>query len=781
MGEEPATCTRVEPEMSDAGSDEELSARMEEGSRDGSVRKGCNPCCQTQRSKLQHRRARINQQINKEMRMRAGAENLFRATTNQKVKETVALELSFVNSNLQLLKEELEELNSNMEVYQTESEAISVPMIPLGLKETKEVDLTVPLKDFICEHYGEDSSLFDKEINEFMELRQAMRTPSRNQAGLELLVEYYNQLYYLEQRFFPPHRTLGVHFHWYDSLTGVPSCQRALAFEKGSVLFNVGALYTQMGARQDRSAPAGLDRAIDAFQRAAGAFHYLKENFSNAPSLDMSGPSLCMLVRLMVAQVQECVFERVTLTTQDTLFTSQLHLAQEAARVSDVYSLVLQTMSQPLMKEYVPFSWTSMVQVKSEHFRALSHYHAALALCDHAQCMNEEEEDEDAEKALAQFHVRTPAGPPLNQVLRDPELRHKLGKAHLRAAVMRHEEAMRLHGLCKILRKMDLLQEVLSFMHKRSLDKYSEMDQEDDFDETAEAPEIHSQSHQKPDIIPPNFSSVPVTDIFQRLGPLSVFCARACWSPVREVCLQRGESCLGLTLRGDSPVLVAGVVPGGCAEEAGLREGDYIVSVEGEDCKWAKHGDVVNLLKSCSVRGVKLSVITLHTYHTQVDRRSVMVSPSGDKENALQRSMGVAKGQSSTSLLNWNRKKNQGAESTSEWVAPSVCRLETSETVNPCTEIEAEHSRNGVIVKQRPGTGSLWGTESFHSGNTGTCENTRRCPLLGSAIWYSSKARTIYKRVEKVEAMSRLYYCELQDIKIGCRKQWSVILSRGSN
>uniref|UniRef100_A0A3Q2XKV6 Rhophilin Rho GTPase binding protein 1 n=1 Tax=Hippocampus comes TaxID=109280 RepID=A0A3Q2XKV6_HIPCM len=65
-------------------------------------------------------RARINQQINKEMRMRAGAENLFRATTNTKVKETVALELSYVNSSLQLLKEELEDLNSNVEVYQTE-------------------------------------------------------------------------------------------------------------------------------------------------------------------------------------------------------------------------------------------------------------------------------------------------------------------------------------------------------------------------------------------------------------------------------------------------------------------------------------------------------------------------------------------------------------------------------------------------------------------------------------------------------------------------------------
>jgi hypothetical protein len=34
------------------------------------------------------------------------------------MKETVALELSFVNSNLQLLKEQLAELNSSVEVYQ---------------------------------------------------------------------------------------------------------------------------------------------------------------------------------------------------------------------------------------------------------------------------------------------------------------------------------------------------------------------------------------------------------------------------------------------------------------------------------------------------------------------------------------------------------------------------------------------------------------------------------------------------------------------------------------
>ena len=43
-----------------------------------------------------------------------GAENLYRATTNCKVKETVALELNFVEASVDLLKEELIELNGSI-------------------------------------------------------------------------------------------------------------------------------------------------------------------------------------------------------------------------------------------------------------------------------------------------------------------------------------------------------------------------------------------------------------------------------------------------------------------------------------------------------------------------------------------------------------------------------------------------------------------------------------------------------------------------------------------
>lgn len=129
---------------------------------------------------------------------------------------------------------------------------------------------------------------------------KATRTPTRDLAGIGLLLRYYNQLYYIERRFFPPERSLGIYFEWFDSLTGVPSCQRTVAFEKASVLFNAGALYTQLAAKHDRLTARGLDQAVDAFLRAAGTFRYIYENFTNAPSMDLGPNMLEMLVQLML-------------------------------------------------------------------------------------------------------------------------------------------------------------------------------------------------------------------------------------------------------------------------------------------------------------------------------------------------------------------------------------------------------------------------------------------------------------------------------------------------
>lgn len=56
----------------------------------------------------------------------------------------------------------------------------------------------------------------------------------------------------------------------YDSFTGVPVCQQNLSLEKASILFNMAALYSQIGTRSDRQTIVGLEKAISSFQTAAG-------------------------------------------------------------------------------------------------------------------------------------------------------------------------------------------------------------------------------------------------------------------------------------------------------------------------------------------------------------------------------------------------------------------------------------------------------------------------------------------------------------------------------
>ena len=119
-----------------------------------------------------------------------------------------------MNSNLQLLKEQLAELNSSVELYQGREEGV-LPMIPLGLKETKELDLRETFGALIKSHYFTDAKVYEEAVAELMDLRQAMRTPTRDGQGISLLFQYYNQLHFVERRFFTSDRSSGsLYFQW---------------------------------------------------------------------------------------------------------------------------------------------------------------------------------------------------------------------------------------------------------------------------------------------------------------------------------------------------------------------------------------------------------------------------------------------------------------------------------------------------------------------------------------------------------------------------------------
>ncbi|KMZ09941.1 rhophilin-2-A [Drosophila simulans] len=611
--------------------------------------RGSDPRAATCRSKLQNRRCKLNKEINKELRLRAGAENLYKATSNRKLRDTVALELSFVNSNLQLLKEQLAELNSSVEIYQSESHNGIMPMIPLGLKETKEINFMEPFSDFILEHYSEEPSMYIDAIADMTDTRQASKTPSRDALGVALLFRYYNTLYYVERRFFPPDRNLGVYFEWYDSLTGVPSCQRTIAFEKACTLFNLGGIYTQIGARHDRTTERGLDLAVDSFLRAAGVFRHIYDTFTNAPSMDLKPQVLDVLVSLMLSQARECLFEKLQLQIEAMSYDCQAFrdLAGEAAQISHEYNEMHKNIQANDTHTYLPECWAGLVPVKAELYKAFAHFYKARSIdaTDELKASKSSQKNQESFIGNSQEVERITTADYGASDEASTSIANKL--AHLKEALASIEEAQRLQRMCRFLKNKASLTEVMKEVHSKSqeeLEKFrlqasaKNIEDGDLLERSVEASSKFTLS-----LTGPDFTSHKVKDPFKRLGPIAIFSARRHWTAPRCVRLQKGSSLyhsvpsnnnkcpldndddeehdggynlykeefenFGFHVRGDAPVIIAHVEINSLADLGGIKEGDFIVEIAGVDVKWYSHQQVVQLIQSCGST-LELRVIT---------------------------------------------------------------------------------------------------------------------------------------------------------------------------
>lgn len=626
--------------------------------------RGSDPRAATCRGKLQTRRCKLNQEINKELRLRAGAENLYKATTNRKLRDTVALELSFVNSNLQLLKEQLAELNSSVEIYQNNSQDGIMPMIPLGLKETKEIDFMEPFSDFILEHYSEEPSIYLDAIADITDTRQASRTPSRDSQGVALLFRYYNLLYYVERRFFPPDRNLGVYFEWYDSLTGVPSCQRTIAFEKACTLFNLGAIYTQIGARHDRSTEKGLDAAVDSFLRAAGIFRHIYDTFTNAPSMDLKPQVLDVLVSLMLSQARECLFEKLQLQIESLGLTESSHLfkdlAGEAAQLTYEYNEMHKNIQMNDTHTYLPECWAGLVPLKAEFYKALAHHYEARSIdinADKASLSTKKSQTASNESFIGNAREAMRAAAAANDDNDEDSISlPALKRAHLKEALASHEESQRLQRMCRYLKNKIALAQVIKEAQYKTQDefaKFCEEIPENEIDDIYDVIDVQVEGCSKftMSLTGPDFTSYKIEDPFKRLGPIAIFSARRHWTAPRCVRLQKGSvgyhdvsnkalatsataadchchcamtsdgqelpCCLlkdeiesfGFHVRGDAPVIISHVEINSLADLGGIKEGDFIVEIAGIDVKWYSHQQVVRLIQSCGAT-LELKVIT---------------------------------------------------------------------------------------------------------------------------------------------------------------------------
>lgn len=87
-------------------------------------------------------------------------------------------------------------------------------------------------------------------------------------------------------------------------------------YEKAAVLWNIGALYSQLGATQSLWAVDGLKMAADFFQRASGAFVYIRNTLHPRfqiqidTSSDLSEATLTAASELMLSQAAECFYQK---------------------------------------------------------------------------------------------------------------------------------------------------------------------------------------------------------------------------------------------------------------------------------------------------------------------------------------------------------------------------------------------------------------------------------------------------------------------------------------
>ena len=166
-------------------------------------------------------------------------------------------------------------------------------------------------------------------------------------------------------------------FSWYPALgyhTERPVVQNNLKFELINVLYNLAALYSQLAISANRNTTEGLKTAASWFSQAAGVLDHIKTQIlpdlrmSNPPD-DMDEPTLESLVQLLLAQSQECFWQKaVTDKYKDA------SIAKLAARVSDLYNLAGEA---AMRSEAISSSWIHHMSAKHHHFAAAAQYRAA--------------------------------------------------------------------------------------------------------------------------------------------------------------------------------------------------------------------------------------------------------------------------------------------------------------------------------------------------------------------------------------------------------------------
>ncbi|QHO22525.1 hypothetical protein HN51_046382 [Arachis hypogaea] len=161
-------------------------------------------------------------------------------------------------------------------------------MLTIPVKKTYPVDLYRPLRDLVARKYSETDA---QKVESVLETLNKCRSDMVERGDLSLpmqrgcLIHYFKCLCMVEPLFTAISSDAdsdAIMFFWYDAVDpdyirvdGVSSQRNSIQLEKAAVLFNLGAVCSQIGASCDRTA-LGRHLAIETFNAAANFFKLWK-------------------------------------------------------------------------------------------------------------------------------------------------------------------------------------------------------------------------------------------------------------------------------------------------------------------------------------------------------------------------------------------------------------------------------------------------------------------------------------------------------------------------
>eukprot|EP01025_Chloroclados_australasicus_P013525 TRINITY_DN16363_c0_g1_i5.p1 TRINITY_DN16363_c0_g1~~TRINITY_DN16363_c0_g1_i5.p1 ORF type:complete len:743 (-),score=70.04 TRINITY_DN16363_c0_g1_i5:1295-3523(-) len=243
------------------------------------------------------------------------------------------------------------------------------PMLGIHVKKTEKVSLVKPLYDYSVKVYGAQAA---EKVKEDLHMLQDIRNQIAAQEGTQqslkqVLLRYYQALLQLELRV-QVGRNRGqatLSFVWYDAFrTSKRASQGNLYFEKAGVLFNLAAIHSQIALNTSRSDGEGIKEACKYFQEAAGHLTLVKELVEKyldykQCTMDFSIFCISMLEQIMLAQAQECFYEKAYMDNKSAAVMSMI-----AKQIFLLYTEVQNNYSKISLQGYLDSTWGYHINCK---------------------------------------------------------------------------------------------------------------------------------------------------------------------------------------------------------------------------------------------------------------------------------------------------------------------------------------------------------------------------------------------------------------------------------